>query len=270
MTTVRRKMNRKFKSKSHKKRGSSGSGRKRASRNHRNSRGSGRTKTYRNRVQMGGNFAVDMAIGALKTTLKLTDEEVQQIKDIVDGKIPVKQGDIKDKIDEELGKMPNKDVISEAIKVAGGANGVLTEWLGLLPANKESPLDPAIISAMFGKVKSLTDTEVQKQIRETIIDIMLAKIHLFLRNNIICKSPQGVILSDLHELRCGVSTEPKDDQLDTLWGAVSGLIKAAIEKIADAAVTVVAAPPAAPAPAPAAVAAPVGPIVMGVYPDPPK
>jgi hypothetical protein len=246
MTTVRRKMHRKFKRTSHKKHGS---------RNQRNRRGSGRTKTYKNRTQRGGNFAVDIAIGALKTTLKLKDDEVQQIKDIVDGKIPVKQGDIKDKIDEELGKMPNKDVISEAIKAAGGVSGILSEWLGLLPANKENPLDPTIISAMFGKVKSLTDTEVQKQIRDTIIDIMLEKIHLFLRNNIICKSPQGVILSQARTLRCGVSTEPKEDQLDTLWGAVSSLIKAAIEKIADAAVAVVA-PAAVPAPATPAPATP--------------
>ena len=79
MTTVRRKMNRKFKRISHKKRGGGGGSRKRGSRNHRSNRGSGRTKTYRNRVQMGGNFAVDIAIGALKTTLKLTDVEVQQI-----------------------------------------------------------------------------------------------------------------------------------------------------------------------------------------------
>ena len=255
MATVRRKMHRQFKRTSHKKRGS---------RNQRNRRGSGRIKTYRNRTQRGGNFLVDAAIGSLKTTLKLTDVEVQQIKDIVDGKIPVKQGDIKDKIDEELGKLPNKEVITEAIKVAGGANGVLSEWLGLLPANKESPLDPAIISAMFGKVKSLTDKDVQKQIRETIIDIMLEKIHLFLRNNIICKSPQGVILSQAGTLRCGESTNPENDQLDTLWSAVSSLIKAAIEKIADAAVAVVApaavpapaTPATAPAPAPATAPAP--------------
>ena len=242
MTTVRRKMHRQFKSTSQKKRSGCGSGRKRGSRNYRNSRSGGR---YRNRTQRGGNFAVDIAIGALKTTLKLKDDEVNQIKAIVDGKIPIKQGDIKDKIDEELGKLPNITVITEAIKIAGGANGVLSEWLGLLPANKENPLDPEIISAMFGKVKSLTDPALQKQIRVTIIDIMLEKIHLFLRNNIICKTPQGILLSETGQLRCGESTEPKEDKLDTLWGVVSSLIKAAIEKIADAAVAAVAAPAAA-------------------------
>ena len=166
MTTVRRKMNRQFKRTSQKKRSGSGSGRKRASRNHRSNRG-GR---YRNRTQRGGAVGdVDVFIDVLKEQWKVDPNDtvgnknklriLTCIESVVKGEIPpfpVSPAEIKTELEknpaikELLSNQGFKDSIKKLDSASGGD---FFKWLGLDSAS----MGDIPVETLKTAIKKITD-----------------------------------------------------------------------------------------------------------------